>query len=96
MEAMLQPLGKSVMDTLAPQPGEDVLDIGCGCGHTSLSLAERVGAEGSVTGVDISAPMLAVASHLAAEHSSIQFVEQMRKPTLLNQSVMTWSSRALA
>ena len=59
MEAMLQPLGESVMDTLAPQTGEHVLDIGCGCGHTSLSLAKRVGAEGSVTGVDISTPMLA-------------------------------------
>ena len=79
MEAMLQPLGESVMDTLAPQPGEHVLDIGCGCGHTSLSLADRVGAEGSVTGIDISAPMLAVASQLAAErnaeHTSIQFLE---------------------
>ena len=79
MEAMLQPLGESVMDTLAPQPGEHVLDIGCGCGHTSLSLADRVGAEGSVTGVDISAPMLAVASQLAAERNaedaSIQFLE---------------------
>ena len=79
MEAMLQPLGESVMDTLAPQPGEHVLDIGCGCGHTSLSLAARVGAEGSVEGVDISAPMLAVASQLAAErnaeHTSIQFLE---------------------
>jgi len=79
MEAMLQPLGESVMDTLAPQPGEHVLDIGCGCGHTSLSLAARVGAKGSVEGVDISAPMLAVASQLAAErnaeHTSIQFLE---------------------
>ena len=75
MEAMLQPLGEYVMDTLAPQPGEHVLDIGCGCGHTSLSLAGRVGAEGSVTGVDISAPMLAVASHFAAQRSSIHFVE---------------------
>ena len=79
MEAMLQPLGESVMDTLAPQPGEHVLDIGCGCGHTSLSLADRVGAEGSVEGVDISAPMLAVASQLAAERNaertSIQFLE---------------------
>jgi len=75
MEAMLQPLGESVMDALAPVPGEHVLDVGCGCGHTSLSLADRVGAEGSVTGIDISAPMLAVASHFAAGRSSIQFVE---------------------
>ncbi len=79
MEAMLQPLGESVMDALAPQPGEHVLDIGCGCGHTSLSLAQRVGAAGSVTGIDISAPMLTVASHLAAEQkvesALIRFVE---------------------
>ena len=79
MEAMLQPLGEAVMDSLSPTPGEQVLDIGCGCGHTSLSLADRVGAEGSVTGIDISAPMLAVASQLAAEHNaghkSVQFLE---------------------
>ena len=79
MEAMLQPLGDAVIDTLAPEPGEHALDIGCGCGHTSLHLAQRVGAEGSVTGIDISAPMLAVASHLAAERNTtnapIVFVE---------------------
>ena len=79
MEAMLQPLGEAVMDSLSPKSGEHVLDIGCGCGHTSLSLADRVGAEGSVTGIDISAPMLAVASQLAAEHNaghkSVQFLE---------------------
>ena len=79
MEAMLLPLGEAVMDSLSPKPGEHVLDIGCGCGHTSLSLADRVGAEGSVTGVDVSAPMLAVASQLAAEHNaehkSVQFLE---------------------
>lgn len=83
MEAMLQPLGEAVMDSLSLQPGEHVLDIGCGCGHTSLNLADRVGAEGSVTGIDISAPMLAVARQLAAEHNAghnaghnaVQFVE---------------------
>jgi SAM-dependent methyltransferase len=67
MEDMLQPLGKTVLDILAPTAGERALDIGCGCGHTSLDLAARVGPEGSVTGVDISAPMLGVARHLADE-----------------------------
>ena len=79
METMLQPLGEVVIDTLAPIEGERVLDIGCGCGHTSLSLAHRVGAEGAITGIDISAPMLTVARTLAenrAEPSAtIEFVQ---------------------
>ena len=65
MEEMLQPLGESVMSVLAPIAGERALDIGCGCGHTSVALATRVGPEGAVTGVDVSAPMLKVAKTLA-------------------------------
>ena len=65
MEEMLQPLGEAVMNVLAPIAGERALDIGCGCGHTSLALATRVGPEGAVTGVDVSAPMLQVAKTLA-------------------------------
>jgi SAM-dependent methyltransferase len=44
-----------------PKEGESVLDIGCGGGTTALMLRERVGPEGAVTGIDISAPNLAVA-----------------------------------
>ncbi|MBA4693555.1 MAG: class I SAM-dependent methyltransferase [Congregibacter sp.] len=65
MEDMLQPLGEAVMSVLAPIAGERALDIGCGCGHTSVALATRVGPEGAVTGVDVSAPMLKVAKTLA-------------------------------
>jgi SAM-dependent methyltransferase len=39
--------------------GDSVLDIGCGCGATSLQAAERTGSGGLVVGVDISAPMIA-------------------------------------
>ena len=67
MEAMLAPLGERVLDSLAISAGTHALDIGCGCGHPTLSLARRIGASGSVTGVDISAPMLNLAQGLAEQ-----------------------------
>ena len=56
VDAMLQPLSDQAVAAAAVQSGERVIDIGCGCGATSIALAER-GAQ--VWGVDISAPMLA-------------------------------------
>jgi SAM-dependent methyltransferase len=61
LDRQLEPLGVAAMRVLAPMPGARILDIGCGCGHTSFALAARVGPSGAVLGVDISAPMLAVA-----------------------------------
>lgn len=48
-------------------PGEAVLDIGCGCGDTSLEIACRVGSSGRVRGVDVSGPMLERARERARE-----------------------------
>jgi SAM-dependent methyltransferase len=42
----------------APQPGERVLDIGCGTGATAIPFAAAVAPGGHVTGIDIAAPML--------------------------------------
>jgi SAM-dependent methyltransferase len=61
LDRQLEPLGRAAMDALAPKLGEHILDIGCGCGQTTLDLARRVGPSGAVTGVDISRPMLQVA-----------------------------------
>jgi SAM-dependent methyltransferase len=60
-----------------PQDGEAVIDIGCGCGVTSLAVARVVGSNGSVLGVDFSAPMLAVAERRARDAglSNVRFVE---------------------
>lgn len=58
LDAMLQPLGLAAMDRAAPAQGHKVLDVGCGCGETTIDLAHRVGPGGSVTGIDISAVML--------------------------------------
>jgi SAM-dependent methyltransferase len=66
LDRQIEPLGARVIEVLAPAPGERVLDIGCGCGQTTLELAKRVGPLGAVLGVDISQPMLAVARERAA------------------------------
>ncbi|HEX3944137.1 MAG TPA: methyltransferase domain-containing protein [Rhizomicrobium sp.] len=52
---------EALLALAAPKEGERVLDIGCGGGTTALILRERVGPEGAVTGIDISAPNLALA-----------------------------------
>ncbi|MCA6276005.1 methyltransferase domain-containing protein [Phenylobacterium sp.] len=65
IDRQIRPLGLAAMDRLAPAAGETVIDIGCGCGDTSLELARRVGPEGEVLGLDISAPMLEVARRRA-------------------------------
>lgn len=57
LDAQLASLGDAMIQKAAVQPGESVLDVGCGCGATSLALA-KIAAPGSVLGADISAPML--------------------------------------
>jgi len=59
LDAQIQQLGLAAMERAAITKGEQVLDVGCGCGQTSLELAQRVSASGSVVGIDISQPMLA-------------------------------------
>ena len=44
-----------------PRPGENVLDIGCGCGLDAQVAANLVGPEGRACGVDLSEEMLEVA-----------------------------------
>jgi len=51
----------------ALQPGEDVLDIGCGAGTDTLVAAQMVGSSGTVTGIDLTPPMAAKARRSAAE-----------------------------
>ena len=57
MDIMLNPLGEKALAKLDLKSNSDVLDIGCGCGATTLEIAKKV-SEGIVTGLDISVPML--------------------------------------
>ena len=75
LDRQIAPLGLAAMRALAPQASQRVLDIGCGCGDTTLELARRVAPGGSVLGLDISAPMLAVARERAAGEPGIEFLQ---------------------
>jgi SAM-dependent methyltransferase len=61
LDRQIGPLGEEALRELALLPGERVVDVGCGCGQTTWEIAARVGPAGTVLGIDLSAPMLAVA-----------------------------------
>ncbi len=75
LDAMLGEISAAALKNANAKPGEHVLDVGCGCGDTSLKLAEAVGANGRVVGLDISEPMLAQAkSRASAQKLPVSFV----------------------
>lgn len=76
IDPTLAPIGAMTIESLAPKPGEHVLDVGCGCGETTLTIAGRVAPSGTVTGADISRPMLELARQRANQAGAdITFIE---------------------
>ena len=61
LDRTLSPVTKPLIEFAAPVEGTTVIDVGCGCGATTLELARAVGPAGRVIGLDISEPMLGVA-----------------------------------
>lgn len=72
MEKSLGIFGDLVIEAANIQVDEKVLDIGCGCAATSFKILDQVGPTGRVLGVDISAPMLAVAKDKTSKLSDDQ------------------------
>jgi SAM-dependent methyltransferase len=73
LDRILSPILEPLVEFAAPGAGSAVLDIGCGCGATTLELARRVGAEGCVIAVDISEPMVARAKERLSGYPNTTF-----------------------
>lgn len=46
------------LDTVDPQPGECIIDVGAGTGLATIEIARRVGSDGKVVALDPSSPLL--------------------------------------
>ena len=65
----------TVRAALAAAPGERILDVGCGPGFYCIELLAEVGKDGSVSGVDSSQSMLALATRRCAGHDNVELLE---------------------
>jgi SAM-dependent methyltransferase len=76
-DTLLGKLGEVTMDSAGLSPGQTVLDIGCGSGGSTFEISRRIGADGTVWGVDISKPMLDIATARLTSHGigNVKFSE---------------------
>lgn len=69
------PVAEDLVEVARLQPGERVLDVGCGTGVIARLAAQRVGAAGAVAGLDVNPAMLAVARAQTPPDLSIEWYE---------------------
>ena len=70
--ALFAQWGPVVADAAAVRPGKRVLDVACGTGALTLAVADRVGPDGSVVGLDANPEMLEVARR---KSTAIEWIE---------------------
>jgi SAM-dependent methyltransferase len=72
-DQVLRPVSDRLIAAAKPKPGDRVIDVGCGCGATTIDFAARVSPGGDVLGLDISEPMLARARQRAPQNLPARF-----------------------
>jgi len=69
------PLAEDLIRVAALQPGEQVLDVGCGTGVVARMASKKVGSDGTVVGLDVNPGMLAIAASIVPPDRSIEWHE---------------------
>ncbi|HYC57052.1 MAG TPA: class I SAM-dependent methyltransferase [Candidatus Binatia bacterium] len=77
LDSQLEALGLAAMEAASITGNEHVLDVGCGCGSTTLMLGRQLASGGRAVGIDISRPMLELARQRAQQEriANVSFEE---------------------
>ncbi|WP_128430025.1 class I SAM-dependent methyltransferase [Streptomyces cyaneus] len=75
LDEVLRPFEDLLVEAVAAEHAEHVLDVGCGSGGTTVAVARRLGPAGRCVGVDISEPMITAARARAErEGTPVSFI----------------------
>ncbi len=67
---------KRVVDKMDIQRGQSILDLGSGTGRNAIFLAQKIGPEGKILGLDISEEMLSLSRKRCQPYPNVEFREQ--------------------
>ena len=73
LDLMLEDFGNAALAAANAQPGEHIIDIGCGSGTSTFPLAEKAGTDGYVLGVDISQQLVEIARAASPAGAPVEF-----------------------
>ncbi|WFU20221.1 methyltransferase domain-containing protein [Bradyrhizobium sp. CB3481] len=73
-DVLLRPVADLLINRAGFEPGERVIDVGCGSGATAIAFARAVEPTGYVLGIDVSGPMLERARQAVPKDLPIDFV----------------------
>jgi ubiquinone/menaquinone biosynthesis C-methylase UbiE len=98
------PVSVALLETAALQPGERVLDVGCGTGVIARLAAAAVGSSGTVTGLDLTPDMIEVARAVSpstiewhvGDATSLPFADEAYDAVLCQMSLMFMPDRHTA
>ena len=80
IDRSLAPYGEVLLQAAAAQPGEQVIDIGCGTGTTTAVLARAVAPGGHVLAIDISEPLIEAARNHRVDNATFVLGDAARHP----------------
>ncbi len=88
LDDMLGPFGDLAIKKLAVEKDSNVIDIGCGSGATTFQIAEKLSQNGSITGIDISDPLINHAKSIN-KLKNVKFIEDDIQTSTLEPNIFT-------